>query len=107
MIALTRAEEQVMLKLWELKKASVKELLLLFESPKPAYNTTSTIIRILEKKKIVGHKIKGRGYIYFPKISKEEYGQMLTEHLIKCYYDGNRSQLISELNKSKSLSEIL
>lgn len=107
MTPLTRAEEQIMLKLWELKKASVKEVLELFESPKPAYNTASTIIRILEKKKIIGHQKKGRGYIYFAKISKEDYSDFLTEHLISNYFDGNRALLISALNKSKSLSEIL
>lgn len=107
MITLTRAEEQVMLKLWELKKASVKELLELFESPKPAYNTISTIIRILENKKFVAHQNKGRGYIYFPKITKDAYSDFLTDHLIKHYFNSSRVILISALNKSKSLSEIL
>ena len=107
MITLTRAEEQVMLKLLELKNASVKEILDLFDSPKPAYNTTSTIIRILEKKKIVGHRKKGRGYIYFPKLTKEEYANSLIHHLIEHYYNGNRSDLVSELNNVKSLSELL
>ena len=104
---LTRVEEQIMLKLWELNKASVAEIIALYENPKPAYNTISTIIRILEKKKMVGHQKKGRGYLYFPKIPKEAYASFLVEHLITNYYDDNRSQLISSLNKSKTLSELL
>ena len=44
---LTKAEEQVMHVLWKVKKAFVKELLAEMDEPKPAYNTVSTIIRIL------------------------------------------------------------
>lgn len=49
---LTPAEEKVMLKLWKLEKAVVKEILECYPDPKPAYNTVSTIVRILERKKI-------------------------------------------------------
>ena len=49
---LTPAEEQVMLRLWKLEKASIKEIVELYNDQVPAYNTTSTIVRILEKKKV-------------------------------------------------------
>jgi predicted transcriptional regulator len=65
---LTPAEELVMLKLWKLEKAAVKDIQELFENPKPAYNTTSTIVRILERKKFIKHQSIGRGYLYSPKI---------------------------------------
>ncbi|MCB0803505.1 MAG: BlaI/MecI/CopY family transcriptional regulator, partial [Flavobacteriales bacterium] len=47
---LTKAEEEIMQILWTLEKAFVKDILAEFKEPKPAYNTVSTIIRILEKK---------------------------------------------------------
>ena len=106
-VELTKAEEEVMLVLWELELASVKEVLEHYEHPRPAYNTISTIIRILEKKKVVGHKQKGRGYIYFPKISKGDYAEKLTKHLVLHYFNNNRSELISSLNSKKSLHELL
>jgi BlaI family penicillinase repressor len=101
MTRLTPAEEQVMLRLWKLEKASVKEIVDLYQDLKqvPAYNTTSTIIRILEKKKFVKHKAKGRGYIYFPRISKENYRLFLTENLLNNYFNGDKSLLIDQLNK--------
>ena len=49
---LTKAEEQVMQVIWDLKEGFVKDIVAEFPDPKPAYNTVSTIIRILEKKKI-------------------------------------------------------
>lgn len=103
---LTPAEEQVMLKLWKLEKASVHQILELYDDPKPAYNTSSTIVRILEKKKFIKHRPHGKGFIYFPKISREQYREYLCDYLLKNYFDGDRKELISYFNKS-SLSELL
>jgi BlaI family penicillinase repressor len=86
---LTPAEEQVMLRLWKLEKATVKEIQLLFDNPKPAYNTTSTIIRILERKKFVKHRANGRGYIYLPKVTREKYREYLFSHLLINYFDND------------------
>jgi predicted transcriptional regulator len=91
---LTPAEELVMLKLWKLEKAAVKDIQELFENPKPAYNTTSTIVRILERKKFIKHQSIGRGYLYSPKISRESYRQYLLKHLIDNYFDGVKNDLI-------------
>ncbi|NRA13421.1 MAG: BlaI/MecI/CopY family transcriptional regulator [Crocinitomicaceae bacterium] len=43
---LTKAEEQVMQVLWEIKEGFVKDIVAKFPNPKPAYNMVSTIIRI-------------------------------------------------------------
>ncbi|MCK4698701.1 MAG: BlaI/MecI/CopY family transcriptional regulator, partial [Bacteroidales bacterium] len=52
---LTKAEEQIMQILWKLDEAFVKEIIEKLPNPKPAYNTVSTIVRILEKKGFVAH----------------------------------------------------
>ena len=62
---LTKAEEQVMQILWKVKKGFVKEFIDHFPDPKPAYNTVSTIVRILEKKGFVTHKAYGKTHEYF------------------------------------------
>ena len=94
---LTPAEELVMLKLWKLEKAAVKDIQTLFEEPKPAYNTTSTIVRILERKKFIKHQSIGRGYLYSPKISRESYRQYLLKHLMDNYFDGVKNDLVALL----------
>lgn len=94
---LTPAEELVMLKLWKLEKAAVKDIQALFEEPKPAYNTTSTIVRILERKKFIKHQSIGRGYLYSPKISRESYRQYLLKHLMDNYFDGVKNDLVALL----------
>ncbi|WP_325562648.1 BlaI/MecI/CopY family transcriptional regulator, partial [Pedobacter sp.] len=45
---LTKAEEQIMQVIWQIEKGYVKDVIDLLPIPKPAYNTVSTIIRILE-----------------------------------------------------------
>jgi BlaI family penicillinase repressor len=92
---LTPAEELVMLKLWKLEKGTVKQILELYKDPKPAYNTTSTIVRILERKKFIKHKAIGRGYIYMPKITREKYREYLLKHLLTNYFDNKKDELRS------------
>jgi BlaI family transcriptional regulator, penicillinase repressor len=92
---LTPAEEKVMLKLWQLNKGVIHEIVALYDEPKPAYNTISTIVRILERKKFIKHKPHGRGYTYLPKISKEEYRDYLSDYLLKNYYDGSLEGVLS------------
>lgn len=101
---LTRAEEDVMQYLWELKEASVKEIITLFAEPKPAYNTVSTIIRILETKEFVDHKQKGKGYIYFPLITKEEYSKQSAKKLVEGYFQGSFKSMVSFFTKNKDIS---
>ena len=92
---LTKAEEQFMQVLWDLQEGSVKEIIEQLPKPKPAYNTVSTIIRILETKEFVSHKAKGRGYIYFPIIKKSEYSNQSLHKLVDGYFEGSFKSLVS------------
>jgi BlaI family penicillinase repressor len=104
---LTPAEEKVMLRLWQLNKGVVHEIVAMYDEPKPAYNTVSTIIRILERKKFIKHKPLGRGYVYLPKISKDDYRIYLSEYLLKNYYEGNTQDLLSFYTSNRTLNDIL
>jgi predicted transcriptional regulator len=94
---LTPAEEQVMLRLWKLQQATVKGIQELYNEPRPAYNTTSTIVRILERKKFIKHRSVGRGYLYSPKITKERYREYLIQHLLSNYYDNDKQGLMNDI----------
>jgi predicted transcriptional regulator len=94
-LQLTKAEEQFMQVLWELKEASIKEIIAQLPNPKPAYNTVSTIIRILETKKVVAHKTKGRGYIYYPLILKSEYSNQSLKKIVDGYFGGSFKSMVS------------
>jgi predicted transcriptional regulator len=101
---LTRAEDQVMQLLWKLKKAFVKDIIDEMASPKPAYNTVSTIIRILEAKGFVGHKAYGKTHEYFPLITKEKYTKFYLNNMVKGYFDGSFSNLVSFFAKENKIN---
>lgn len=92
---LTKAEEQFMQVLWEIEEGSVQDIIDKLPEPKPAYNTVSTIIRILETKDFVAHKSKGRGYIYFPLIKKTDYSNQSLQKIVDGYFDGSFKSLVS------------
>lgn len=109
---LTKAEEEIMQILWALNQAFVKDIIENMPEPKPAYNTVSTIIRILQQKKMVDHKAYGKSHQYYPLMSKEEYSKFKMEGLVSGYFSGSLSRMVSffvEKNQvnSKELDEIL
>jgi BlaI family transcriptional regulator, penicillinase repressor len=101
---LTNAEEQIMHVLWKLKKGFVKDIIEQMPSPKPAYNTVSTIIRILETKGIVDHKAYGKTHEYFPLISKEEYTKGFLNGFVKNYFSSSYKNLVSSFSKNDNIS---
>jgi len=101
---LTKAEEQVMHVLWKLKKAVVNDILEQFPEPRPAYNTVSTIVRILEKKGFVAHKAYGKTHEYYPLVAKEKYTRDLMRGFMKNYFDNSAKQLVSFFTKDHSLT---
>lgn len=92
---LTRAEDQVMQILWQIEKGVVKDILEQMPEPKPAYNTVSTIVRILETKGFVDHKAYGKTHEYFPLISKEKYTKFYLNNMLKGYFNGSFQNLVS------------
>ena len=92
---LTKAEDQIMQILWKLDKAFVKDIVEQMPSPKPAYNTVSTITRILEKKGFVGYKAYGKTHEYFPLVSKDKYTKFYLNNLVGGYFNGSIQSLVS------------
>ena len=101
---LTRAEEQVMQVLWKLKKGFVKEILEHFEEPKPAYNTVSTIVRILQDKGFVTHKAYGRTHEYYPLVSKADYSKSHLHTFVNDYFSNSFEKMVSFFAEEKGIS---
>jgi BlaI family transcriptional regulator, penicillinase repressor len=101
---LTRAEEQIMHIMWDKGGGLVHDILKEFPEPKPAYNTVSTIIRILEQKGFVGHKAYGRTYEYFPLISKKDYTRTYIRSFVSNYFGNSYKSLASFFTAEEKLS---
>ncbi|MFY0689183.1 MAG: BlaI/MecI/CopY family transcriptional regulator [Cyclobacteriaceae bacterium] len=101
---LTRAEEQIMQVMWQLGKAFVKEIIEKLPEPKPAYNTVSTIVRILQQKEFVGHEPVGKSHKYFPLISKEEYSRKFMNGFVSRFFSGSYQQMVSFFANENDMS---
>lgn len=101
---LTKSEEEVMQILWKIKKGFVKDVMEYFAEPKPAYNTVSTIIRILEAKNFVSHKAYGKTYEYFPLVAKDEYKKFYLRTMMKNYFNNSFQELVSFFSKENKMT---
>ena len=101
---LTKAEEQIMQELWILEKAFVKEIVDKLPDPKPAYNTVSTIIRILEKKGFVDHYAYGKTHQYFPLVSKTDYTKSYFRNFLNGYFSNSFQEMVSFFAKEDKMS---
>jgi predicted transcriptional regulator len=102
---LTEAELELMTALWRLGEASVSELLKqLPRGQELAYTTVSTIVRILEQKKFVKSRKEGRGHLYAPAVSREDYEARSVKHMVNSVFEGAPVGLARQLLKSGGLS---
>ena len=101
---LTKAEEQIMQELWVLEKAFVKDIIDRLPDPKPAYNTVSTIIRILEKKGFVDHFAYGKTHQYFPVVSKNDYTKSYFKNFLSGYFSNSFQEMVSFFAKEDKMS---
>lgn len=101
---LTKAEEDIMQILWQLKKANVKAIIEELPEPKPAYNTVSTIVRILESKGFVDYEKQGKGHLYFPVVQQQEYSNQSINKLVDNYFQGSFKSMVSFFMKKNDIS---
>lgn len=101
---LTKAEEEVMQVLWQLEKCNVAAIIDELPEPKPAYNTVSTIVRILESKGFVDHQKEGKGHVYFPLVKKSDYSHQSINKLVDGYFQGSYKSMVSFFMKKNDMS---
>ncbi len=101
---LTRAEEEIMQILWEIERGFVKDILNPMTEPKPAYNTVSTIVRILERKGFVSHKSYGKSHEYFPIVSKDEYRTFIIKRMLEGYFESSYAKMTKFFQDDESLN---
>ncbi|MBQ8553886.1 MAG: BlaI/MecI/CopY family transcriptional regulator [Alistipes sp.] len=101
---LTRAELEIMQIMWEREACFVNDILETLPEPKPAYNTVSTVVRILEKKGFVAHRAYGKSHEYYPVIDRDTYTQGFMSSVLNNFFGGSPSRMVSFLSSNKSIS---
>lgn len=104
---LTPLELKVMDILWQMESGFVKDILDNWkDESKPAYNTVSTIVRILQnEKQMIGHRAKGRTHEYYPLISKEDYQKFFLKNAVEKVFAGSVSSLLSTLMDDETINQ--
>lgn len=104
MKTLTRAEEQVMQVVWKLEDAFLREIVEAMPNPRPHQNTVATLLKILVEKEFVHVKVLGRQHQYSSLISKEEYSRKTMKQIVKGYFEGSFSNVVSFMVKDNNIS---
>jgi len=101
---ITKAQEDILKALWEIKEGAVSDVLEQLPDPKPAYNTVATVIKVLEKKGYVFHKTFGKTNVYYSVVSKSEYGQHVINDTFNSFFNSSLNQMVSSFVKNKDVS---
>jgi predicted transcriptional regulator len=104
MKTLTKAEEQVMQVLWKLGDAFLRDMVEAMPNPRPHQNTVATLLKILVEKEFVSITVLGRQHQYAPLISKEEYSRKTMKQIVKGYFEGSFSNVVSFMVKDNNIS---
>ena len=103
---LTEVELELMNIIWRLGEGSVHDVQGALNADRElAYTSVSTILRILEQKKVLGSKKQGRGHVYFPILTKEDYEGTSLHHLVENVFDGTPESLVRRLLDTEKLSK--
>lgn len=98
---LTKAELQIMQVLWQKENAFVNEILQELEEPRPAYNTVSTVLRVLQNKGFVAYRSFGKNYQYYPLVSKESYTNRFMNRVVDNFFSGSVKAMVSFFTKNR------
>ena len=101
---LTKAELQIMQVLWQKENAFVNEILQELEEPRPAYNTVSTVLRVLQNKGFVAYRSFGKNYQYYPLVSKESYTNRFMNRVVDNFFIVSVKAMVSFFTKKEKMS---
>ena len=98
---------RIMKVLWERREATVAEVLdTLDDTDKTlAYTTIATMLRKMEARGLVSHRVDGRSFIYAPKIAAEDVSRSMADHLEDRLFEGNLLDAVSHLLTTREVSK--
>ena len=93
----TAAEFRLLEILWTLEEGTIDDLLQASKDRPLNYKTVQTVLRIMENKKFVSHSIRGRAFVYRPRVKRCEVSRVSLRSLIQRYFRGSRTELLVNL----------
>lgn len=95
MVIPTAAELRLLDILWRLREGTIEDILRASgEDPAPNYKTVQTFLRIMETKKLVSHRLRGRAFVFRPLVRREQVNQLSIRSLLNRHFRGSRTELL-------------
>jgi predicted transcriptional regulator len=104
MKTLSAREEEIMGFFWEKGPLFVKEIVGLYDEPRPHFNTLSTFVRALEEKGYLSHRTFGNTYQYYAVVSRDEFKKKTLKSVISKYFNNSYLGVVSSLVKEEEIS---
>ena len=101
LLQLSRRERQIMDIIYQHGEASVAEVLENMPDP-PSYSAVRAMVRILEEKGHLKHRVDGTKFIFKPTLPAENAKRSVLSHLVQTYFDGSVEQVVAALLDSSS-----
>lgn len=101
-----RVQLQIMQVLWEKGHATAREMTeALSEETALAHSTVQTLLRKLEAKGAITHKVEGHRFVFYPRVRAETVTRAATRDLVDRMFSGSTSGLVAFLLKNERLSK--
>lgn len=95
---LTPVEHELMTILWKIQEGTVRDVIAQLSTHRNlAYTSVSTILRILQHKKILAAKKVGRKHIYMPMLSKDAFAEQMVKRMMRDLFSDNAVNLVTYL----------
>jgi BlaI family penicillinase repressor len=96
---------KIMKVLWEKAEASVPEIHETLQSETDlAYTTIATMLRKMETRGLVKHRVDDRKFIYTAVVREDAVSKKMTEHLLDHLFEGSLADMVSHLLNSREIS---
>lgn len=92
---LTSKEEEVLEIFWKKGPQYVRDIVEMYDDPRPHFNTISTIVRTLEEKGYVSHEQQGKSYKYFAVVAEEDMGKKSLSSIVGKYFKNSYLRVVS------------
>jgi BlaI family transcriptional regulator, penicillinase repressor len=94
----TAGEHELLEILWRLGEGTIDDILKgSGEIPPPNYKTVQTLLRIMESKRLVTHRLQGRAFVFKAQVRREQVNRISIRAMLQRHFGGSRTELLVNL----------
>ena len=101
---LTKQEEEIMQRIWQLGQCAVKDIVALLPEPQPPYTTIASVVQNLKRKDFVSQSRRGNTYIYEPAIVESDYKRKFMRGFVHDYFMGSFKDMVTFFAREENIS---